>query len=144
MYQWECPLYLWKSTPSLGSCHYLTRARPEQILERRSSVPVGFVRNSGSFRAWRVLKLFMAGILWTACQIQRILKQTESDNCRLQVCSFYREWGPCVCLTQIFWWSKQGKSFFAMSLRGNPLFFWESKNMKKGGGFYFSSWWPIS
>ncbi len=34
-----------------------------------------------------ILSTFLAGILWTACQIQHVFKQNESDNCRLKVCS---------------------------------------------------------
>ncbi len=87
---WLCLLIIW-----LG----LLPAR-RQILERRScglgcvvslscpSCPDLWKNQLVRECSLNILSTFLAGILWTACQIQHVFKQTESDNCRLKVCSF--------------------------------------------------------
>ncbi len=62
------------------------------VLQRSTAVSEFLSCPASHFHFNRDVSSFLTEVLWTVCQTQYAHKDTESDSCRLQVCSFYHYW----------------------------------------------------
>ena len=58
------------------------------FVQTSSENVLGWFHCKSHFHFKRDVSCFLAEVLWTVCQTQYAHKDTESDSCRLQVCSF--------------------------------------------------------